>query len=392
MPRLRAAIVGAGLMGHWHARYAARSGVKIAAVVDRNPDAARALGRTYPRAVHCTSLEECLEQVAVDSVHICTPAGSHFPLARAALRAGRHVLVEKPATQTANEAAELVELARESSLQLACVHQFPFQRGFRLLRRDLQGIGPLVRIEYRVHSAGGDHLDPQGRRRVLLELLPHAASLLRPITGVRAADCDWTLLRSSVDDLDLSGDCEGVALDLRLSLTARPTLNRLSVTGQCGAIHADLFHDYAWREHGRVSRADKLLLPFRQSRDQFFAAGANLARRMLYREPAYPGLLQLICEFYRSVRSGTPISAEPEEIPESAHFVERVDRLATAANSLRARNVSGPRQLCDRELTLLLPVQDGRAYCERHDPGECQQPDPPRVVHHLCPDDIGNVV
>lgn len=330
MSRPRAAIVGAGLMGRWHARYAARSGVEIAAVIDRNPDAARALGRTCPRAVHCTSLEECLERVPVDSVHICTPAGSHFPLARAAFRAGRHVLVEKPATQTVSEAAELVDLARERSPQLACVHQFPFQRGFRLLRRNLQGIGPLVRIEYRVHSAGGDHLSRQGRRQVLLELLPHAASLLRPITGVRAADCDWTVLRSNLDDLDLSGDCEGVALDLRLSLTARPTLNRLSATGQCGAIHADLFHGYAWREHGRVSRADKLLLPFRQSRDQFVAAAANLARRTLAREPAYPGLPQLIAAFYASMTTGALSPIGPDEILESARFTERIGRLVSA--------------------------------------------------------------
>lgn len=327
MSRPRAAIVGAGLMGRWHARYAARSGVEIAAVIDRNPDAARALGRTCPRAVHCTSLEECLERVPVDSVHICTPAASHCPLARAALSAGRHVLVEKPATQTVEEAAELVELVRERCLQLACVHQFPFQRGFHRLRRDLSRIGPLVRIEYRVHSAGGDHLDAKGRRRVLLELLPHAASLLRPIAGVPAADCDWTVFRSTAADLDLGADCEGLALDVRLSLAARPTLNRLSVTGQRGVIHADLFHGYAWREHGRVSRADKLLLPFRQSRDQFVAAAANLARRTFAREPAYPGLPQLITAFYGSMTTAALSPFGPHEILDSARFVERASRL-----------------------------------------------------------------
>ena len=346
MSRPRAAIVGAGLMGRWHARYAARIGVEIAAVVDHDRGAARALGRMFPRAMLYTTLDECLDRIPIDVVHICTPAASHFPLARAALQAGCHVLVEKPATETLSEAAELVELARNSALQLACVHQFPWQRGFRRLQHDLHRIGPLLRIEYRVHSSGGDHLDAQGRRRMLLELLPHAASLLRPITGIPAAECDWAVLMSTAEGLDLHGDCEGVALDLRLSLAARPTLNRLSVIGRRGTIHTDLFHGYAWREDGRVSRADKLLLPFRQSRDQFLAAAANLARRTLSREPAYPGLLQLVKDFYASIRGGVPAPVGPERVLECASFVERVRRLTARPRSVMPRSSAGIRTTC----------------------------------------------
>ena len=357
-------------MGRWHARYAARAGAEIAAVVDCDPDAAGALARRLPAAVCYTSLEECLDRVGVDVVHLCTPADSHFPLARAALRAGRHVLVEKPATETRSEAAELVELARESALQLACVHQFPFQRGFRRLQHGLHRIGPLLRIEYRVHSAGGDHVDAQGRRRMLLELLPHAASLLRPITGIPAAECDWAVLMSTAESLDLHGDCEGVGLDLRLSLAARPTLNRLSVIGRRGTIHADLFHGHAWREDGRVSRADKLLLPFRQSRDQFLAAAANLARRTLEWETAYPGLAQLIGAFYASIRSGMPAPVGPEEILDSALFVEQIRRLTAKEHSVRpgsghsqagALNQSGLVQLVHPELLHLPSLYNRQA-------------------------------
>jgi predicted dehydrogenase len=321
MPRLRAAIVGAGLMGHWHARYASRSAAEIVAIIDADPDAARNLQKRFPRAACCASVEGCLH-LPIDVLHICTGSGSHATLTEWALRAGKHVLVEKPAAQTTAQVRRLIEIARERRLQLCPAHQFSFQRGFRRLRRDLSLIGELVRIEYRVHSAGGEGLNNEGRRNVLLELLPHACSLVgRVAPGLSLGNV--VVQRFTPDHLDCTAIRGKLMLDLRFSLTARPPVNWFTVAGTSGTLHADLFHGYCCFEAGGTSRSAKLLRPFRESLSQFSRAAVNLAVRTIQRQPAYPGLPELIGKFYRAVAGGTPTIA-PEEILESAALIEIV--------------------------------------------------------------------
>ena len=329
MPRLRAAIIGAGLMGRWHARYASRCEVDIVAIVDPNRQTARHLQKRFPRAVCCASLENAFE-LPLDVFHICTGSESHADIAEHALRARKHVLVEKPAALTIAKAEQLIEIAREMRLQLCPVHQFPFQRGFRNLCRHLPLIGELIRIEYRVHSAGAEGLDDEERRNVLLELLPHACSMVRRIAPDSLSSGNVLVQRFTPNDLDCTASCGKLVFDLRFSLTARPPVNWFTIAGTRGALHADLFHGYCCFEPGATSRAAKLLRPFRQSLAQFSQAAANLAVRTILRQPAYPGLPELIAEFYRALKSGTPPIA-PEEIPESAAVVEAVRNSRTAS-------------------------------------------------------------
>ena len=128
---MRITIVGAGLMGRWHAYYARRAGAFVAAVVDANADAARDLARRCGRAAVFHDLEEALERMKTDAVHICTPLPSQAGLADMALRAGRHVMMEKPLTPDLGTTLELLELAKERDRMLVPVHQFPFQSGFK---------------------------------------------------------------------------------------------------------------------------------------------------------------------------------------------------------------------------------------------------------------------
>ena len=93
MPPLRGAIVGAGLMGGWHARYASRAGGRVVAVVDSDEAAASALVRRYPGARRFRDLADCLSAGEVDVVHVCTGAASHPRLAETALMADRKSVV-----------------------------------------------------------------------------------------------------------------------------------------------------------------------------------------------------------------------------------------------------------------------------------------------------------
>jgi len=70
----------------------------------------------------------------IDAVVIATPVASHFPLAMAALRAGKHVLVEKPLTGSADEARALVEESERRGLVLMVDHTFVFSPAVGALR------------------------------------------------------------------------------------------------------------------------------------------------------------------------------------------------------------------------------------------------------------------
>jgi predicted dehydrogenase len=321
--RRRAAIVGAGLMGGWHARYAARAGAQVTAIVDPRTAAAVALHERIAGSRVFASLEACLAARAADVVHICTASDTHARLAETALAAGCHVLAEKPLALSRDEAVRLVGLAREKGLRLCPVHQFPFQRGAARVAAGRGRLGELLRAEYVVRSAGGDGLDPAARRALVLEILPHPVSLFRKALGHGIDAGAWSVLAAGDDELEMTARDGAVALRIDIGLRARPTRNELVLTGSRATARVDLFHGYAVVEAGGTSRTAKALAPLRAGTRLLWTAGANLARRALLREPAFPGLRELIRRFHGSIAEGTPSPIDPEEIVEAAALIER---------------------------------------------------------------------
>lgn len=326
MKRLRAAIVGAGLMGRWHAYYATRAGADVAAIVDRAPASAAAIRKRYAKAEVFGDLQQCLASCPIDVVHVCTGLDSHTPLAETALMAGKHVLVEKPMARTAAEVQKLIGIARDNKVRLAVVHQFPCQRGFQKLLKRIGRLGDLVQITYRTSSAGAVGRSDAERRDVLLQILPHPFSLFCSLLGNEISDLSWNVIRFNCDELTIAGERNGTQLLILISLSARPTCNELTVVGTCGTAHVDLFHGFYIIESGIVSRAAKILHPFAFGIKLLAAAGLNLARRMLRWEPAYPGLSELIRSFYQSITNGDPPSADEGANLLIATWIDSVQR------------------------------------------------------------------
>lgn len=332
MAPLRAAIVGAGLMGRWHARYAARAGAEVAAIVDPDVEAADRLRRGFPRARAFGSLADCLAAGLADVVHVCTAAETHVRLAEEALAAGRHVLVEKPAATSRADALRLLELARAKGARVCPVHQFPFQRGFARTLADLGALGDLLRADYVVRSAGGEGLAADARRAVVLGIVPHPLSLFRKVRGRGVDPRAWDVLAASDDELELTATDQDVRFRIDIGLRARPTRNELVLTGARATARVDLFHGYAVLEKGGTSRAAKASAPLRAGARLLLAAATNLARRAWDREPAFPGLRELFRRFYESIARGTAPPIEPEEMVEAAATFERI-RAATTARA-----------------------------------------------------------
>lgn len=128
------AIVGYGYWGPNLLRnYLEVPGVSVAWVCDRRPEALEKVRRRYPAQAVSGSYDEVLADPTVDAVVIATPISTHFDLAAAALRAGKHVFVEKPMTSSTADAEELVRLAGETGLTLMVGHTFVFSPPVRKL-------------------------------------------------------------------------------------------------------------------------------------------------------------------------------------------------------------------------------------------------------------------
>jgi predicted dehydrogenase len=116
MQRLNAAIVGVGFVGKAHLEALRRLGMKVQGVLGGSPERARAACELLglPRAYE--SLEELAADSSVQVVHLCTPNYLHFQEASQLLRAGKHVLCEKPLALDSRESAALVSLTKEAGL------------------------------------------------------------------------------------------------------------------------------------------------------------------------------------------------------------------------------------------------------------------------------------
>src|SRR5213595_1979512 len=109
MQKIRAAVIGVGYLGRFHAhKYAQAAGCELVAVADSQPEAREQLAaelKTRAVSDYRTLLG------SVEAVSVATPTPAHFAIARDFLEAGAHVLVEKPITDTPAQARELIALA-----------------------------------------------------------------------------------------------------------------------------------------------------------------------------------------------------------------------------------------------------------------------------------------
>jgi len=127
------------------------------------PEKSLARDRYGPNTKVVTTYEEVLNDPECDLVVIGTPNSTHYPFAKAALEAGKHVIIEKPLTTTSVEGAELVKIAEAKNLVVAVYQNRRYDSDFLTLRRLLekeQVFGEIVDFEtrydrFRPHLSGG---------------------------------------------------------------------------------------------------------------------------------------------------------------------------------------------------------------------------------------------
>ena len=179
---MKVAVVGLGYWGPNLVRnLVALVGAERVAVTDLDEGRRAAVGRTYPSVSIHGSFEAVLADPDVTAVAIATPVSTHAALARDALRAGKHVLVEKPLASSSADGQMLVELATAEGLTLMVGHTFLFSPRVQCAV-DAVRSGRLGEVQYATSSRLNLGLH-QRAIGVIWDLAPHDFSLLFHVLG-----------------------------------------------------------------------------------------------------------------------------------------------------------------------------------------------------------------
>jgi predicted dehydrogenase len=171
------AVVGAGYWGPNLVRnFQAAPGFRLRWLCDLDIERARKVLGGYSTVQVSAELDEVLADPEVQAVAIATPAGTHLPIAMKALRAGKHVLVEKPLAATYDEGRELVEEAERRGLTLMCDHTYCYTPAV-LRIRELLASGELGELHF-LDSVRINLGLVQRDIDVVWDLAPHDLSIL----------------------------------------------------------------------------------------------------------------------------------------------------------------------------------------------------------------------
>jgi predicted dehydrogenase len=184
--RLGVAVVGLGYWGPNLVRNLAESEHSdLVAVCDLRRESLDHVGRRYPAVRQTTDFESILADPSVEAIVLATPINTHYPLARAALEAGKHTLVEKPLAGSLVEAQALARLADERGLVLMPGHTFLYSPPVQLIG-ELIASGELGDVYFISTSRVNLGLH-QSDASVFWDLGPHDFSILSYWLGVTPA-------------------------------------------------------------------------------------------------------------------------------------------------------------------------------------------------------------
>ena len=132
---IKVGIIGCGKMADQHATQIQRIAyARIASVCDREPLMAQDMSERFNIGKYFTDVQEMLQTVDLDVVHITTPPQSHFELGKICLETGCNVYIEKPFTLNTAEAEILIRLAKKNKLKVTAGHNAQFTHAMVRMR------------------------------------------------------------------------------------------------------------------------------------------------------------------------------------------------------------------------------------------------------------------
>jgi scyllo-inositol 2-dehydrogenase (NADP+) len=243
---LKAGLVGFGVSGKtFHAPFLVKSEqYQLVSVLERSKQDSK---EKYPFVKVVRSIEEMISDPEIDLVIITTPNDTHFPYAKAALEAGKHVVLEKPFTNTSEEARQLVELAKKSSSILSVYQNRRYVSDFLTIKEILdnkllgevhtfEGHYDRYRAEARPNAWREAQLPGSG---ILYDLGAHLIDQAQVLFGLPktiTADIRMQRPHAKVDDFfDLRLDYGFLKVILQAGMLVREPGPRYQVHGTLGS-------------------------------------------------------------------------------------------------------------------------------------------------------------
>ncbi len=174
---LKVGVIGYGYWGPNLVRnFMSLGHIQVKAIADLNEDRLKSLGAMFPGMQLTKDYREVVRDPEIDAIIVATPVSSHYEIAKAALEAGKHCFVEKPLTNSTQDAEELIELAEKKNLQLFVDYTFLFTGAVRKMKElvDLGALGEILYFDSVRINLGLFQHDVN----VLWDLAPHDLSIM----------------------------------------------------------------------------------------------------------------------------------------------------------------------------------------------------------------------
>jgi len=340
--RFKAGIVGAGHIAEFHIQALKRIPfVDIVGVTDLDRAKAEALAGRFGLTV-AGSLAELIAAGA-NVIHVLTPPATHAPVATEALRAGAHVLVEKPLATDPDDCVKLRDLGRELGLQVGVSHSLLFDPQIRSALESARrgALGDVVAVDILRGSVyppyAGGPLPPQYRTAgyPFRDLGIHGLYVIEAFLGpIEKVDATW---RRGAGDANLAFNdwralvsCKRGTGQIQLSFGIKPLQHQIIVQGTKGVLRLDLFLMFqAWRRPAPLPKpAERIVNALTDSIQPLVDVPRNVVAFARKQIRQYHGVQELVISFYGSLADGTRpvVTADDAILP--VKFTEEVARAA----------------------------------------------------------------
>ncbi len=310
---LRAAVIGVGYLGRFHAqKYAALPDVELVGVVDAHPETAGRVAAELGVPAFTDYRELLGATPRVDLVSVASTTETHHAVARDCLAAGVHVLAEKPITVTVAQADELIALADAKTLVLQVGHLERFNPAWLAVKDKIRR--PVFIEAHRMAPFKARGIDVS----VVLDLMIHDLDLILPLVGSPLADLRASGVSVLTDGIDIANArlefANGCVANLTASRTSTASLRRLRVFQH----HEYISIDFGERRIG-ISRKREALIE-----------GEPPLDTETFQQPPGDALMTEIQAFVDAVRRGARPVVSGREGRDALAVALDIDRMIAA--------------------------------------------------------------
>ena len=200
MSRIRTAVIGTGFMGRVHLEALRRvENVDVVEIAATSADKAKAAAAGFNVLNATGDWQDVLRDPSIDAVHITTPNVSHFPIAKAALEAGKHVLCEKPLAMSVAEAQQLTDRVAQMKLRGGLCHNLRYYPMVQQMRRmrEAGDFGEILVVQgtysqdWMLYETDWNwRVDPKvsGPSRVMADIGSHFFDMAEHVTGLKVSE------------------------------------------------------------------------------------------------------------------------------------------------------------------------------------------------------------